>query len=332
MRAIKATILGLGLAFVLPTKAVLSEKLCLYKNSEGKVLASDSLRSIPRKYRKAAQCLDRDKISHLGKPDEIELEGQIRRENMLTSLGRMELRWPRKIELLFGRTPHRATADAARAVKKFLNTSGFPNELLKEETPWKIIFLDENLSDKPIPLSLVSNCHPAWMTPPANIYVVGQRVAAGCGNRQKSSPGVADGELASVLIHELAHVVEYKLLENNFSRSRMRAEGFASWFEQLAADHSSVISKGTVRKKYLALAKKSLARSPEKFYFRGSAEDYARASFFFHTLVKRQGLNSVAKIYANMKKNKLDFFPAIENDYGWSRARLDQEVAKTLSR
>ncbi|MDC0358497.1 hypothetical protein OAO01_06745 [Oligoflexia bacterium] len=266
----------------------------------------------------------------LAKPSEIKLKGTKRRENMASSVGRIELRWPRSVELVFGRTPKRAMADAARTVSRALKKSGFPPALQKLDIDWQIVFMDSELPDTQIPASLINNCHPGWMTPPSNIYIVGQRVAGGCGGQQ-ARRSVADSRLAEVIIHEMGHAVEHHLLQKRFSGDRLRIEGFATWFQVYASEFSAVISSGSVRDKIFQSAKTSIRKNPNSFSFSGTAEDYARASLYFHAVVKYHGgVRSLMKVYDAMRTERLNFFDAVDKKLNWSRAKLEEKAAKVV--
>lgn len=249
---------------------------------------------------------------------------------MVSPVGLIELRWPRKIELLFGRTPERALADAARTLSRAIKKPGFPSTIQQLSLEWKVVFMDEELPETQIPQFLVTNCHPGWMTPPANIYIVAQRVTAGCQEKNQLPRSVADSQLAEVLIHEMGHAVEYQMLGSAFGQDHLRAEGFASWFEEYASNLSSVIPRGQVKKMYFQLAKKSIAQNPGVFEFRGTAYDYGRSSMYFHAIVERGNLYSLANVYATMREEHLNFFGAINKRLGWDKKRLEDEVLRLL--
>jgi len=306
------------------------KEVFMYQTSEGKFVQVRSRAKVPLKYRDAARCFDEKPSPYLAKPDEINLKGTSRKVDMASSVGRIELRWPRKIETLFGRTPERAVADAGRTVSRVLKQSGFPLALRTIDLDWKIVFMDEELPEKQIPTMLVNRCHPAWMTPPANIYVVAQRVVAGCGGAKPPGSRVADSQLAQVLLHEMGHVLEYHLLQGQVLRNRMRAEGFASWFEQYSSDYSSVIKKGTVKDYYLKLAKSSVGQSPNTFYFGGTASDYARASLYFHAVVERKRVKGLMDVYQTMVDEKIDYFSAVKKKFYWSDKKFGEEVLRVV--
>ena len=307
-------------------------ELCVYKTEKGKIVQVNSRKDVPSKYRKYSQCYETNVNTYLAPPDEMKLKGTTRKESMASSVGRIQLRWPRSVEKLFGRTPQRAMAEAARAVSRALKRSGFPTKLQTLDMDWNVVFLDSNLPEKQIPYYLVSNCHPGWMTPPANIYIVGQRIAGNCGGGSAGNykTSVADSELAQTLVHEMGHVIEYQLLELSGKRNRMRSEGFANWFEQYASDFVPLIKKGQVKKYYMGLAKASISQSPDSFSFRGTGHDYARASLYFHAIVKRKGIRGVMEVYKVMRENKLGFFAAAEKRYGWDKEDLDKFAKKIV--
>ena len=275
--------------------------------------------------------------SSLAKPSEMALEGTERREVISTPLGKMHLRWPRKIETLFGRTPIRAMADAARTVSRAIRRAGFPARVQNTKLEWQVVFLDENLSGKQIPGNLVSNCHPAWMTPPANIYIVGQRVAAGCGGGSAPRGNVADGKLASVLIHELGHAVEHYTLSSYQNRDpmhiyKMRAEGFASWFEQYGSDLSRMVKRGEVTSRYRAWARQSFKQAPDvnRWRFQGTPYDYARASMYFKAMQEKRGINGIMDVYETMIEKQIGFLDAVYEEFRWDHRKLDEEAQRLL--
>lgn len=305
------------------------EVICLYKAADGGMRQVNALSAIPPEFRSQAKCFSKSKREpQMAKPEEIELKGNLRSQNMVSPVGNIELRWPRAVERLFGRTPERAMADAAATLSRALKKGGFPYDVQTLNLEWKVVFMDETLPSAQIPATLVSNCHPGWMTPPANIYIASQRVAAGCGSSQRVNTGVADGQLARVLLHEMGHAVEFHLLGPGQTFDRMRAEGFASWFEQYSADLSAVIPRGEVRKEFLELARRALKRAPDYFEFKGSAEDYARASLYFSAIADRRGVSALMKVYDFMRTNGSDIFSAVSKTLMWNRQQLEKEAQK----
>jgi hypothetical protein len=305
--------------------------LCMYVAGNGSLVQVNGLDKVPAKYRPTARCLTEKVQSapgELAAPQDIKLDGNVRKVSLATALGRMELRWPRKVELLFGRTPERALQDAAGAVNRLLQR-GFP-AVFRESPDWRVVFMDEELPESQIPQYLVSNCHPAWMTPPANIYVVAQRVAAGCtGEKVKSS--VADGELASVLIHEIGHAVEFQLTGGADPSDRARAEGFASWFESVGSDYSAEAGKGVTRSRYIKAAK--LNFSPERAQmFGGGFEDYAVASMQFFAIVNRRGIPGLVRVYNKMQSGQAPFAAALKSELGWNGKQLASEIEQFLKK
>lgn len=263
---------------------------------------------------------------YLAKPQEIELVGNVRREIINSSLGTISVRWPRKIEGLFGRTPLRALSDAAQTVSKALARGSIPTELQRLNLPWQVIFLDEDLPELQIPSYLISNCHPGWMTGPANIYIVGQRVAGGC-QSTKVGLGVADAVLTEVLIHEMGHAVEHALLGKNFGNDRMRAEGFATWFANYASQFSSTLNRKSSDEKMKVAARYSIQGNPS-FVFQGSYFDYQRAALIFRVVEDRKGLVDLFAIEQLIAKSGIPFFMAVEKITTWNNRSMDQEVRR----
>lgn len=303
-------------------------EICLYQDAAGEMHQVTGKDRIPSSFRDGSKCFSPKQGTYLASPSEIDLKGTVRREDMNSAVGRIELRWPRKVESLFGRTPQRAVADAALAVSRALKSAGFPPKLQTLDLDWHVVFMDEDVPETQIPTYLVNNCHPAWMTPPANIYVVAQRVAAGCGGGRSVRTSVADSQLATVLIHEMGHAVEFQLLEGAGDSDSMRAEGFASWFEQFGADFSAVIPRGSIRQFYSMGARSSLKQSPKGFDFQGSFEDYARASLFFRAIEERRGVRGIVEVYQTMKSERLSLLAAIAKRMGWDVERLQAEMAR----
>lgn len=309
-----------------------ADEVCQYVD-KGTIKAVAGKSSVPPQFRSSAQCREVDlkklRNNAMAKPEDINLKGNIRHEDMSSELGRINLRWPRAVESLFGRTPLRAMTEAASAVNRAIHQGGFPSHVQSLNENWDVVFMDEKLPEGQIPYSLVSNCHPGWMTPPANVYIVAQRVAAGCGGSSVST-SVADGQLARVLIHELGHAVEFHLLKGKQWNDRMRSEGFATWWEGYASQYSSLVNSRSVKTEMAGLAKQALSQSPNSFQFSGSAYDYARASLYFRAIEDQRGISGLMDVYKTMVDDNIAFFPAIEKSVGWNRERLEKEAAREV--
>jgi hypothetical protein len=307
------------------------QELCFFEDGNGRLVQVNGRSRIPARLRKTARCVSPGTPERLAKPEEISLDGTIRTENMASNVGRIQLRWPRSIEKLFGRTPQRAMADAARTMDRALKQAGFAPEVQNLDLQWNIVFMDQSSGSGEIPSALISNCHPGWMTPVANIYVVAQRVVAGCsGGGMRSDHSVADGDLTELLLHEMGHALEYQLAGNSFGGDRMRAEGFATWFASFAADFSPLVERGKLKEDVLERAKISIKESPDNFQFSGSSLDYARAAMYFAAIVDRQGVRGLMRVYAEMNETGKDFFSAINTVLYWDRDRLEKEVRRLL--
>jgi len=329
----KMLLIILLVSFLLLPGPLEAQEVCFYLNENQQIVQVRTLREVPLTRRLSANCRDLGQSEQLARPTEIELGASVRREVISSSLGPIELRWPRAAEALFGRTPERAVADAARSVSMALRRAGFSPEVRDLWLEWQIVFMDDKLPASQIPIHLISNCHPGWMTPPANIYIASTRVAAGCGGAERQlSTSVADSQLAEILLHEMAHVIEFHLLQKYFGSDRSRAEGFATWFETFSADYSSLIDSRDLLRRHARLAKQSFNISPQEFSFQGSAVDYARASMYFHAIVDRRGVGGVMEVYQLIKNEQLDFYSASMKHLGWSRKRLQEEALRIVDR
>ncbi len=325
-------LLALLLAVACAGTTALAEELCIYSKADGTVVQVRGRDEVPAELRTTARCVAPQKAApQMAAPQDIELAGVTGRAQLSTGLGPIDLRWPRAVTEIFGKTPERAVADAAMAVSRALQSGDFPTVAQAMNQPWQVVFMDENLPTSQIPTALVSNCHPGWMTPPANIYIVAQRAAYSCGGAAVSR-AEADVRLATILVHEMGHAIEYQLLKSQFGRNKMRAEGFASWFEQYAARYSSMLSEGQMQRMYQLLAQRSLALQPTGWFFQGSPEDYGRASMLFSAIVSRRGVAGLMDVYNEMERSQLEFFPAIERAVGWSEAKIHSELSRAVAR
>ncbi|MCI5065597.1 hypothetical protein MRY87_07730 [bacterium] len=314
---------------------VSADEVCVYRNELGDERTVRSLRQVPFSLRGRARCFrvgppgGSEQGVALAAPEEISLGKRLRKQRISSSVGPINLRWPRSAEVVLGKNPLRAMADAARMVSKALKQEGFPAKLRQLDLEWEVVFMDEDVPLAEVPLQLVSNCHPAWMTPPANIYVVVQRVAAGCGGAPAPQPSEVDAKMAEVLAHEMGHVVEAQILGGKvFMSERWRAEGFATYFERLASEYSSVIPTGSVSAEHYRLARESFSVSPGSFVFRGTAADYARASLYLEAVARERGIKGLLRVYDRLRSGGGALLDAIERETGWSRKDIEERARK----
>ena len=303
--------------------------ICVYQTKSGEIRQASSLRDVPREYKSSALCRSGDGNNYLAKPEEIQLDGNIRTEDLNSTVGTIHLRWPRKVESLFGRTPLRAMTDSANTLGRALKNNAFPIKIQNLNMTWNVVFMDESMPKTQIPSSLVTNCHPGWMTPPANIYIVSERVAGGCGST-RSTASVADATLSQVLIHEMGHAVEFYMLSSNVPMDRVRAEGFATWFERYASQYSSILNAGQITSQHFQAARYAIRQSPNAFAFEGTFEDYARASLYFSAMTAPRGLQGLTDVYALMNAKGMPLIRAILNEFSWDERRLYREIEQIL--
>ncbi len=322
-----ALLLAILTALLLPLCAQSESIFCYEIDQSGELLR----RQIPQKPSPAVKCLKLESRTDLQDPGDLELSGILRRESMASSLGRIQLFWPRSVERLFGRTPVRAMAASARSASRALKSGGFPLALRTLDLDWDVVFLGSELPGAQIPQRLISNCHPGWMTPLTRLYFAADRISRGCSaNDQPKQKEVVEESLTRVILHEMGHAIEFQMLDPELPREAMVAEGFAEWFESYAADFAPEIPRGSVRREQIELARKSLQQRPGAWIFQGTPEDYARASLFFHAIYSKSGVRGIARIYARMNVERIRFLEAIEKELSWSEQKLARELQSLL--
>ncbi|MEZ4754060.1 MAG: hypothetical protein R3A13_07085 [Bdellovibrionota bacterium] len=165
-----------------------------------------------------------DSVGFLAAPDQVAHSGLTARHNISTSLGRVELSYPREVEDYFGKDPKRAVIDVARAVSKALKSASFITSVKLLDADWKIVFLGEKLAASQIPEYLRNACHPGWMTPPTNVYIAAEKIATRCGGSQISQ-SQAYQAMVETLAHEMGHVIENAILNQSFNSDRREQRG-----------------------------------------------------------------------------------------------------------
>ena len=297
---------------------------CFYVDKLGKTRIVNSINRVPDEYQASAKCLSSNNQNFMAAPHEIKHKGLVRKENMTSPLGRIELSWPREVEAYFGRSPKREVLDVARAVSKTLKSTSFPTKIRLLDTDWKIVFLGKDLAASQIPAYLRSACHPGWMTPPTNIYIAAEKIATQCG-RKKLSPSQASDYMVETLAHEMGHVIEAAILGNNFNSDRPRAEGFATWFEVHVAKYSSLLSESALENKVFKLARGFTGGG-----FDGSAGAYGIASIPFFALVDRRGVSGLMNVYQHMLSSGQSFDQSYGQVTGWSDVKIQKELKRVL--
>ena len=304
---------------------------CFYKDNRGVIKVADELVKIPVEYQASASCATK-KGQAPARPSEIELTGNVRSVSMASPVGRIDMRWPRALEKLFGRTPERALADAARTASRALKSGGFPSHVSTADLSWRIVFLDQNLPEKQIPMQLVSQCHPGWMYPPADIFIVGQRIVAGCSNATPLDGKNADKALTRVLLHEMGHAIEFALLRGKAQNDHFRAEGFASWFESYAAQFSSLVDEESVAMDYGTLGGAALTRGMTGFSFTGSPLDYGLSFLTMRYVVEKRGVPGLMRLYAGRLSSGEMFNQAVRKELSIKPEKLHQNLTELAMR
>jgi hypothetical protein len=295
---------------------------CFYRDERGVIHTAHSREQVPEQFREVSQCqkVAPSRIS----ADRVTVSGNVRAVDMATPLGRVLLRWPRALEKLFSRTPERAMLDAMKTVSKAVRSGGFPAQVATLDMEWRIVFLDQDLPEVQIPPQVVSNCHPGWMYPPADIFIVAQRVAAGCSGTSVDK-SQADRALAQVLVHEIGHAIEFALLKGFGADDGVRAEGFARWFEGFAGRYSGLINSSATIDGYKQEALLAFQSGARGFSFSGISSDYAVGAIYFRLLELKRGVPGIMQLYSQELIRGGRFVDTVRKQFAWSDERWIKE-------
>ncbi len=272
-------------------------------------------------------------MNQLVLPRDMELSGGERREVLSSDIGEIELRWERKIERFFVRTPERAVLEVARIVRRVLSSGAFPSTFSKFKLDWSVVFFDEHIPSGQIPLTILNGCHPGWMVgdgKSAHIYIRAKALAAGCDGQTRKDNSIAESALIQVLLHEFGHGVEHVLVGSARGVDRLRAEGFATWFEQYASAYSSDLNQSEVRARLKKLSQYKAENGPGLSHFDGSPYDYAYASMIFLAIEDRFGVRGLLDLYRIMQGKGVPFLKAVDQRYRWDAPRVQAEVERII--
>jgi len=325
MSAFSRVVLTLISFTLVAPRLVLADGSCLYVDNTGFIRQVPRLQDVPSSYRQKAKCSG-DDDKPLASPKDVELTGRTRTSSFGTDLGRMEVRWQRAIEECFGKSPSRAVSEAARATNRAIKNARFADEIKHGKQDWEIVFTDKATALSEFPAGVVVGGHPGFMVPPSQIYIIASFIPGSC-----SGSPVADAVLTQVLLHEMGHVIEYLLVSDlKLGRDSARSEGFASWFEQYAAQYASDIPEGQVTRYYDGLAREALA-SDKPASFDGSAQAYAVAALTFRAIVDRKGVSGLMRVYRTMSEKQIPFHQAVQETLRWNNATMDREMRDVLA-
>lgn len=284
------------------------------------------LEDVPREYREKAKCGGGSEDAPIADPKEVELTGAVRSSSFSTDLGRMDVRWQRKTEECFSKSPERAVADAARAANRAVKSARFSAEAKHAKADWQVVFTDKQSAFAQFPSAIAAGGHPGFMVPPSQIYIISDFVSGGC-----SGGPVADTALEQVLLHEIGHAIEHILLDGSkVPPDRARSEGFASWFEQYSAEYARDIPDGEVVAYYNGLAKEGMNGEAGAVPFDGSAQAYAVSALRFRAIVDRKGVSGLMRVYQVMAEKGISFDSAIKEVFHWNEGAMQREMVRVL--
>lgn len=304
---------------------------CVYIDDKNSIRSADSMSVVPRRYRKTATCKDIG-VGEVAAPNSMDVGRLAREVSFGTSLGTMNVRWPRELERCYRVTPAKAIAEASRTVRQALRVSKLFSEVRQKSRTWDFVLTDRLHAISQVPTDIIRGRHPGFMLPPNRVYILSDFIAQNC----QENP-ISDRLLAQVLLHEMGHVVEYILLgEPTSMTNRERGEGFATWFEHYASEFSKTIGKDRVSENLRNLGMQHQVALGRKDSFDGTALDYARAAMPFFLLVSKKGTGGVARLYRDARIKQIPLHEAVRNVFGWSevvyRNRLDKFTQQFLRR
>jgi hypothetical protein len=188
--------------------------------------------------------------------------------------------------------------------------------------------MDEAATVRSYPFG-IQDCHPAWIRPPADIFVSAFYIGTGC-RRGVLPEQEARDRLRGTLYHEFGHAIEYQLLGDSVKQAeRYHSEGFAEWFEvQALSDHGLNQYAYAIRQG----AKKHFFETWDPKRFSGSNEDYFRAYALVESIVKKRGLSGLLRVYALIKEQAIPFDQAVKKELGWTSAQWMKEASLLASR
>ena len=103
VKAALITLLAALTSFV--PSAASADSSCLYMDSASFIRQVPRLEDVPREYREKAKCGGSSEDAPIADPKEVELTGALRSSSFSTDLGRMDVRWQRKTEECFSKSP-----------------------------------------------------------------------------------------------------------------------------------------------------------------------------------------------------------------------------------
>jgi len=261
------------------------------------------------------------------KPHEVQLAGASRDFNFSTAFGGLRIRWQVASSDYFGREPYYVVKESWEQAARSLSRRQFPAALRSSSFDWNLVFMDEAATARTYPFG-AQDCHPAWIRPPADIFVSAFYIGTAC--RHGLLPEQeARNRLKGTLYHEFGHAIEYQLLGDAVKQAeRYHSEGFAEWFEvQALSDHGLNQYASTIKQG----ARKSFVETWDPKRFTGSNEDYYRAYALIESIVKKRGLSGLLRVYTLIQRQGIPFDQAVSKELGWTTGQWMREAAQ-LSR
>ncbi len=272
-----------------------------------------------------------DQLAHalrfppLGSEHETEKSDTVENRSISTSLGIVQLRYPRSLRSRLGFSPEKSIEDAWAKAAELMDATFLPEED-RRSIPWNVSFIEDTALIQRNSRTSSSFCHTAFVGPPANIVIDVSRLLKPCSPRP-SKPDHRSA-LDHSLIHEIGHVLEYRLLGSAFSRrQRWHGEGFASWFEL----QQSSITIRNAPPEFRSDALAALRRSWKTYTFAGSPQDYAASYALVASLAEIYGHGALVAVYRRMHADGCLFEEAVRRELRLSMAEWTAAAIRLLS-
>lgn len=203
-----------------------------------------------------------------------------------------------------------------------------------QDLSWNIVILKKLPNNAKDTLLSDEYLHSAWVAVPADIVISLSRF----NDFELKSQQAFSQRFLEVLIHEISHVLEWRLMGKAFSkRQRWHGEGFSMLFEEMVLSLDSEEKAISIRQKRIKKANEVFKQGWSGNLFQGTADDYLRSYAMILAIAKTKTFESLISIYHRMISEQCSFIKAVQLELDWdedkwtSAAATYLEVSKELS-
>ncbi len=257
-------------------------------------------------------------------------KGELRKENIESLFGPVNLAYPASLSSLVANTVKPTLHKVLNGIGDFVQGSGFPVQRIKGDLKLRLIIIRDVPWSMDTGLLASSSCNSAWTGPPATILIATDRLGSKCG-RSQPQPSVLAENMGDVLLHELGHVFEYRLMGEGFSRrQRWHGEGFAVWFETSVADYLTPQFPNQRYAQKISKAKEAFSTRWSSYLFAGSSSDYLQSFARIAALAAPSHQSRLFAVYERMSKEHSPFNSAVERELGWNEHEWAEQTQSFL--